>query len=166
MEREPNLLIRLPRKAAAIPCCSPFVSVIVGCHLRAWLALPSGWACSEPTSCAIPLLSGLMDTASPVSFSFVSGTALAAGVAAWMVVRFSPEASGGSGIPHVENQLKKRWSGDPARIAPVKFCRRYSGHRQRLGLGPGRPHRAYWRQHRSSARENVPAATNMNPELF
>ncbi len=53
-------------------------------------------------------------------FLIVFGTALAAGLAAWMVVRFSPEATG-SGIPHVENQLKRGWSGDPARIAPVKF---------------------------------------------
>ena len=53
-------------------------------------------------------------------FLIVLGTALAVGVAAWMVVRFSPEATG-SGIPHVENQVKHGWSGDPARIAPVKF---------------------------------------------
>jgi CIC family chloride channel protein len=53
-------------------------------------------------------------------FLVLTGTALAAGGAAWMVARFSLE-SGGSGILHVENQLKKWWSGDPARIAPVKF---------------------------------------------
>jgi CIC family chloride channel protein len=53
-------------------------------------------------------------------FLVLSGTALAVGLAAWLVARFSPESSG-SGIPHVETELKKRWSGDPARIAPVKF---------------------------------------------
>jgi CIC family chloride channel protein len=50
----------------------------------------------------------------------VGGSALAVVVAAWMVARFSPQSSG-SGIPHVETQLKKAWSGDPARIALVKF---------------------------------------------
>jgi CIC family chloride channel protein len=53
-------------------------------------------------------------------FLILTGTVLAVGVAAWMVARFSPE-SVGSRIPHIETQLKKQWSGDPARIAPVKF---------------------------------------------
>ncbi len=50
----------------------------------------------------------------------LGGTAFAAAFAAWMVARFSPQSSG-SGIPQVENELKKEWSGDPARIAPIKF---------------------------------------------
>jgi CIC family chloride channel protein len=46
--------------------------------------------------------------------------ALATGLAAWLVRRFSPQAAG-SGIPHVEAQLGGRWSGNPLRIIPVKF---------------------------------------------
>ncbi len=54
-------------------------------------------------------------------FFFILGaSALPSGIAAWMVARFSPQSSG-SGIPQVENELNKEWSGDPARIAPVKF---------------------------------------------
>ena len=46
--------------------------------------------------------------------------AVAAGIAAWLVRRFSPESTG-SGIPHVEKQLKQGWSGNPVRIVLVKF---------------------------------------------
>ncbi|HEX4389358.1 MAG TPA: H(+)/Cl(-) exchange transporter ClcA [Steroidobacteraceae bacterium] len=46
--------------------------------------------------------------------------ALAAAVAAWLVRRFSPHATG-SGIPHVEAQLSGSWSGSPLRIMFVKF---------------------------------------------
>ena len=46
--------------------------------------------------------------------------AAAAGIAAWLVRKFSPESSG-SGIPHVEKQLKQGWSGNPVRIILVKF---------------------------------------------
>jgi chloride channel protein, CIC family len=48
----------------------------------------------------------------------VSG--VATGLAAWLVRRFSPYATG-SGIPQVEAQLQGRWSGDPLRITVVKF---------------------------------------------
>ena len=47
-------------------------------------------------------------------------SAVATGLAAWLVLRFSPEAAG-SGIPHVEAQVNGRWSGDPLHIIPVKF---------------------------------------------
>jgi chloride channel protein, CIC family len=50
----------------------------------------------------------------------LGGSALATGVAAWMVSRFSPQ-SAGSGIPHAESQLQQKWSGNPACIVPVKF---------------------------------------------
>ncbi len=50
----------------------------------------------------------------------VGGITAATALAAWLVRRFSPE-SGGSGIPHVESQLKLGWSGSPERILPVKF---------------------------------------------
>ena len=46
--------------------------------------------------------------------------ALTAGVAAWLVRRYSPHAAG-SGIPHVESQLSGNWSGSPLRIMLVKF---------------------------------------------
>jgi chloride channel protein, CIC family len=46
--------------------------------------------------------------------------AVATAVAAWLVRRFSPQATG-SGIPHVEAQLRGHWSGDPLRIIVVKF---------------------------------------------
>ena len=41
-------------------------------------------------------------------------------IAAWLVRRFSPHASG-SGIPHIEAQLRGQWSGNPWRIILVKF---------------------------------------------
>lgn len=47
-------------------------------------------------------------------------TALAAGIAAWMVKRFSPESTG-SGIPYVEMQLRQRWIGSHVPIVIVKF---------------------------------------------
>lgn len=46
--------------------------------------------------------------------------AAATTVAAWLVRRFSPQATG-SGIPHVEAQLGGNWSGNPLRIILVKF---------------------------------------------
>jgi H+/Cl- antiporter ClcA len=46
--------------------------------------------------------------------------AVAAGAAAWLVRQFPPESSG-SGISHVEKQLKQGWSGNPVRIVLVKF---------------------------------------------
>jgi CIC family chloride channel protein len=46
--------------------------------------------------------------------------AAATAVAAWLVRRFSPHATG-SGIPHVEAELNGRWSGNPLHIIPVKF---------------------------------------------
>jgi CIC family chloride channel protein len=46
--------------------------------------------------------------------------AAATGVAAWLVRRFSPHASG-SGIPHVEAVLKEEFLPAPSRLIPVKF---------------------------------------------
>ena len=54
------------------------------------------------------------------SFIVIAGIAVATGLAAWLVFRFAPEASG-SGIPHVEHQLKVGWSGNPVAIVIVKF---------------------------------------------
>jgi CIC family chloride channel protein len=53
-------------------------------------------------------------------FVTIGVCAVATGVAAWLVRRFSPHAAG-SGIPHVEAQLGGNWSGNPLRIIPVKF---------------------------------------------
>lgn len=53
-------------------------------------------------------------------FLVAAATALAAGIAAWMVRHFSPEATG-SGIPYVEMQLRERWSGNHIPIVIVKF---------------------------------------------
>jgi len=47
-------------------------------------------------------------------------SAAAVGIAAWLVRRFSPEATG-SGIPRVEIQLSGHWMGNPLRIILVKF---------------------------------------------
>jgi CIC family chloride channel protein len=50
----------------------------------------------------------------------VGACAMATALAAWLVRRFSPEASG-SGIPHVEAVLHKRVPPAPLRLIPVKF---------------------------------------------
>lgn len=52
--------------------------------------------------------------------AILGGSAIATTLAAWLVRRLSPHATG-SGIPHVEAQLNGKWSGDPLRIIPVKF---------------------------------------------
>jgi CIC family chloride channel protein len=46
--------------------------------------------------------------------------AVATGIAAWLVRRFSPHAAG-SGIPHVEAVLKQELLPAPFRLIPVKF---------------------------------------------
>jgi chloride channel protein, CIC family len=56
-----------------------------------------------------------------VGFLLIIGmSASATGLAAWLVRRFSPEATG-SGIPQVEAALEGRCSGGPLRIIAVKF---------------------------------------------
>src|SRR5271169_376764 len=56
-----------------------------------------------------------------VGFLLVTAASAAAvGVAAWMVRRFSPEASG-SGIPHVEAVLRRELPEAPFRLIPIKF---------------------------------------------
>jgi CIC family chloride channel protein len=50
----------------------------------------------------------------------VGGAGLAVAVAAWLVRRFSPYASG-SGIPHVEAALDRELPPAPPRLIPVKF---------------------------------------------
>lgn len=53
-------------------------------------------------------------------FATIGICAVATTVAAWLVRRFSPHATG-SGIPHVEAKLGGNWSGNPLRIILVKF---------------------------------------------
>src|SRR5262245_33607689 len=54
-------------------------------------------------------------------FLLVTATcATATGIAAWLVRRFSPHASG-SGIPHVEAVLKEELRPAPFRLIPIKF---------------------------------------------
>src|SRR5262249_48080209 len=59
--------------------------------------------------------------AGPAGFLLVAATCAAAtGVAAWLVRRFAPYASG-SGIPHVETVLRGGPRPEPFRLVPVKF---------------------------------------------
>src|SRR5215510_8940737 len=54
-------------------------------------------------------------------FLLVTGIcATATGIAAWLVRRFSPHASG-SGIPHVEAVVKEELRPAPFQLVPVKF---------------------------------------------
>jgi chloride channel protein, CIC family len=56
-----------------------------------------------------------------VGFPLIIGTcALASGLAAWLVRRFSPDAVG-SGIPVVEAELGEKRPDAPLRLIPVKF---------------------------------------------
>jgi CIC family chloride channel protein len=119
MEREPNLMIE-SAQGHRNPLLLAILSVLVGA-----ISGLAGAAFRLALQRADDLRNSLAQWAHGYGaagfFLLLAATALAVGLAAWMVTRFSPE-SGGSGIPHVEDQLKKRWSGDPARIAPVKFC--------------------------------------------
>jgi CIC family chloride channel protein len=51
---------------------------------------------------------------------YVAGCAAALAISAWLVRRFSPDASG-SGIPQVEAALNGDLAGAPPRLLPVKF---------------------------------------------
>ena len=119
MEREHNLLIE-SAQGHRNPLLLAILSVLVGA-----ISGLAGAAFRLALQRADDLRNSLAQWAHGYGaagfFLLLAATALAVGLAAWMVTRFSPE-SGGSGIPHVEDQLRKRWSGDPARIAPVKFC--------------------------------------------
>jgi CIC family chloride channel protein len=53
-------------------------------------------------------------------FGVIVLCAAATAIAAWLVRRFSPQATG-SGIPHIEAQLRGQWSGNPFCIILVKF---------------------------------------------
>jgi chloride channel protein, CIC family len=53
-------------------------------------------------------------------FLVIFGIGLVDAAAAWLVFYFAPQSSG-SGIPHVEHELKVGWSGNPVSIVIVKF---------------------------------------------
>ena len=118
MERESNLLID-SAQGRRNPLLLAILSVIVGA-ISGLVGAAFRLALQRADELRNPLAQWAHGYGAAGFFVVLSGTALAPGPAAWMVARFSPESSG-SGIPHVETQLKKRWSGDPARIAPVKF---------------------------------------------
>jgi CIC family chloride channel protein len=64
--------------------------------------------------------------------------ALATAVAAWMVRRLSPHATGG-GIPHVEKVLSGKLPPAPISLAPVKFIGGVLASASGLALGPEGP---------------------------
>lgn len=118
MEREPRLLID-PAQGRRNPLQLAILSVLVG----AFSGL-LGAAFRLGLQRADEVRNSVVEWAHGFGFAgffiVLGGSALTAGVAAWMVARFSPQSSG-SGIPQVETELKEKWVGDPARIAPVKF---------------------------------------------
>jgi chloride channel protein, CIC family len=74
-------------------------------HVDAWRNALIAW------SHGIPIAGFLLVTLS---------CAVAVAVAAWLVRRYSPEASG-SGIPHVEAVLREELPPAPFSVLPVKF---------------------------------------------
>jgi len=71
-------------------------------------------------------------------FAAVLVCAAATALAAWLVRRFSPHASG-SGIPHVESVLRRELPPAPAILIPIKFL---GG---ALAMGCGLALYSYWR---------------------
>src|SRR5260370_21841960 len=68
------------------------------------------------------------------SLLVIGGCAAAVAVAAWLVRRFAPYASG-SGIPHVEAVLTEEVPPAPPALIPVKFTRGVLPLRAGLALG-------------------------------
>jgi chloride channel protein, CIC family len=118
MKRRAELLID-PRQGRRNPLLLAILSLIVGV-----VAGLLGAAFRLALQRADDFRNSLAQWAHEFGFTgfliILGGSALATGVAAWMVSRFSPQ-SAGSGIPHVESQLQQKWSGNPACILPVKF---------------------------------------------
>ena len=84
----------------------------VGTLFRLWLLRADAWR---------DALIAWAHSAPIAGFMLVTGLcAGAVAFAAWLVRRYSPEASG-SGIPHVESALRQEVPPAPLRLLPVKF---------------------------------------------
>ena len=103
------------RAMAALALLSIIVGIaagLIGAAFRYSLERADAFrAMSVAETSAHPILGPLM---------MMAGAALAAGTAAWLVRRFSPDAAG-SGIPHVEAVLDGSLAPASARLIPVKF---------------------------------------------
>ena len=89
-------------------------------------------------------------------FLVVAACAGGAGLAAWMVRRFSPSASG-SGIHEVEAVLEGERHYAPCRAIPVKFLRRVASYWLRACVRPRRPKRPDGGEHRALCWKNIQA---------
>jgi CIC family chloride channel protein len=78
----------------------------------------------------------------------------AVALAAWLVTRFAPAASG-SGIPHVEAVLRGETQQVPLRLIPVKFIGGLLAIGAGLALGREGPHRADGREYRQLRRSGL-----------
>ncbi len=92
-----------------------------------------------------------------IGFLFVvAACASATALAAWLVLRFSPQAAG-SGIPHVEAVLRADLPPAPFRLIPVKFLAGLLAIGAGLALGREGPSVQMGASSRSSRGEGVPA---------
>jgi chloride channel protein, CIC family len=106
---------RGPRSLLALASLSVVVGAFtggVGAVFRVFLHTADGWRTNVIVRAHWWGLPGLVFV--------VLGVALTSSLAAWMVSRFAPEASG-SGIPDVEHQLRVGRSENPLPIVIVKF---------------------------------------------
>jgi CIC family chloride channel protein len=113
--KSPNNETRGPRSLFALVSLSVVVGAFtggVGALFRVVLHSADGWRTNVIISAHSWGLPGLVFV--------VLGIALISSLAAWMVSRFAPEASG-SGIPDVERQLRVGRFEDPLPIVMVKF---------------------------------------------
>jgi CIC family chloride channel protein len=103
----------------------------------------AGWSWLIVSAAIVGLLTGALGTAfracllrgeqvradliaaqRPLPFGWlvlIAATGLAAAIAAWIVARFAPAASG-SGIPHVVAVLRGELAQAPGRVIPIKFA--------------------------------------------
>jgi CIC family chloride channel protein len=113
--KRPNKETRGPRSLFAVASLSVVVGAFtggVGALFRVFLHSADGWRTDVIVRAHSWGLPGLL--------SVVLGIALISSLAAWMVSRFAPGASG-SGIPDVERQLRAGRFENPLPIVIVKF---------------------------------------------
>jgi CIC family chloride channel protein len=113
--KSPNNETRAPRSLFALLSLSVIVGAFtggVGALFRVFLHSADGWRTNVIVNAHSWGLSGLVFV--------VLSIALISSLAAWMVSRFAPGASG-SGIPDVEHQLRVGRFEDPLPIVTVKF---------------------------------------------